>query len=170
MTIYSCGYFSPVSFEKTEAFDLFVQNLTIIRDHEEDILNCGDYFFCELPFAYCSWPYISGDGPRCRHLCSDGATAFFAKPAQPAIQTAWSQVLPDHHFLAAIAGQVIAVSARQNSLPKPAHMRLSTRKCCTSWMQKSNIRRRSDNGLNTTVLNFHSAGPVLNQHARSDWR
>ncbi len=65
MTIYSCGYYSKASAEKTEAFDVFVQNLALIRQHEGDILERGDYFFCKLPFAYCSWPYISGDGPLC---------------------------------------------------------------------------------------------------------
>lgn len=65
MAIHSCGYFNPASSEKAEAFDVFVQNLALIRHHEEDILECGDYFFCQLPFAYCSWPYISGDGPLC---------------------------------------------------------------------------------------------------------
>lgn len=65
MTIHSFGYSSPASSEKVEAFDLFVENLALIRKHDKDILECADYFFCPLPFASCSWPYVGGDGPLC---------------------------------------------------------------------------------------------------------
>jgi hypothetical protein len=43
-------------------WQLFSQNIDLILKHEQDILACGDYFFCSLAFAYSSWTYVAGDG------------------------------------------------------------------------------------------------------------
>lgn len=65
MTIVSRGYTGSPSSNNEEEFLLFTENLELIRAHEKTILECAEYFFCDIPFASCSWPYIGGDGPLC---------------------------------------------------------------------------------------------------------
>ncbi len=60
MTIYSRGH-AP-SFDEQDK-DLFIENLDLLLLSERIILNDRDYFFTPLSFAWCSWPYVSGDGP-----------------------------------------------------------------------------------------------------------
>ena len=48
--------------ESQEIFQLFSSNLTLILNHKQQILNCRGYFFVTVPSAYCSYPYIAGDG------------------------------------------------------------------------------------------------------------
>jgi hypothetical protein len=67
MALLSIGY-GPSERERQKEereLQLFSDNLPLIRAHENDILSCADYFFCPLSFAWCSWPYITGDGPLC---------------------------------------------------------------------------------------------------------
>ena len=65
MTIVSRGYAGSPSSNSEEAFLLFSENLDLIRANEKTILECAEYFFCDIPFASCSWPYVGGDGPLC---------------------------------------------------------------------------------------------------------
>jgi hypothetical protein len=65
MTIHSHGYAGSASSEMEEAFLLFTENLDLIRLNSQKILDTAEYFFCDLPFAWCSWPYVGGDGPLC---------------------------------------------------------------------------------------------------------
>lgn len=63
MTIVSRGYAGSPSSNSEEAFLFFSENLDLIRANEKTILECAEYFFCDIPFASCSWPYVGGDGP-----------------------------------------------------------------------------------------------------------
>lgn len=65
MTIVSRGYDGSSSSNNEEEFLFFTENLDLLRDHEKTILECAEYFFCDIPFASCSWPYFGGDGPLC---------------------------------------------------------------------------------------------------------
>jgi len=60
MTIHSRGH-AP-NFDEQDK-DLFIENLDLLLLSEQVILNDRDYFFTPLTFAWCSWPYVSGDGP-----------------------------------------------------------------------------------------------------------
>lgn len=60
MTIISRGHALNSDEEERE---LFVENLDLLLSFEQVILNDRDYFFTPLSFAWCSCPYISGDGP-----------------------------------------------------------------------------------------------------------
>jgi hypothetical protein len=67
MTIHSHGHV-PANIDKArleEQFQFFTSNLSLLLKHEQDILNCRDYFFTPLSFAWCSWPWVWGDGPLC---------------------------------------------------------------------------------------------------------
>ena len=65
MTIVSRGYAGSPSSNNEEEFLLFTENLDLIWANEKTILECAEYFFCDIPFASCSWPYVGGDGPLC---------------------------------------------------------------------------------------------------------
>jgi|AGTN01.3.fsa_nt_gi hypothetical protein len=60
MTIISRGH-APNPDDQDK--ELFVENFDLLLSSEQIILTYGDYFFTQLSFAWCSWPYISGDGP-----------------------------------------------------------------------------------------------------------
>lgn len=63
MTIESHGFVPSIGAEDARtSVEKFVQKLPLLLKHSDTIMNCADYFFCELPFASCSWPYLSGDG------------------------------------------------------------------------------------------------------------
>lgn len=62
MAISSCGYAPLASSSDEEAFLLFSKNLERIKINAAKILETAEYFYCELPFAWCSWPYVGGDG------------------------------------------------------------------------------------------------------------
>lgn len=64
MKIESHGYTPDPSTDKqAEAeFDLFAEHLNLIRKNESIIFSNRDYFFCTPKFAWCSFPYICGDG------------------------------------------------------------------------------------------------------------
>jgi hypothetical protein len=62
MTIVSRGYLPNNSTVVDNDCPLFCQNIDLLIGHERNILNCAEYFFCNLSFAWCSWPYTSGDG------------------------------------------------------------------------------------------------------------
>jgi hypothetical protein len=60
MAIYSYGFRSA---QKDPAeFELFCNNIDLLIERRAEILACADYLHCQLSFAWCSWPYISGDG------------------------------------------------------------------------------------------------------------
>ncbi|MBY0549275.1 MAG: hypothetical protein K2W95_18515 [Candidatus Obscuribacterales bacterium] len=59
MTIVSRGYDPGLQEQNTE---LFIEHLDFLLSSEQIILNDRDYFFTPLSFAWCSWPYVSGDG------------------------------------------------------------------------------------------------------------
>ena len=65
MVIQSTGYGPPSNKQDDgeREFELFRDNLELILEHTDDILSCSEYFFCLPSFAFCSWPYVSGDGP-----------------------------------------------------------------------------------------------------------
>ncbi len=64
MTIVSKGYGVDKNTEdSSKEKELLKENIDLILRHKKDILRCGDYFFCSMPFAFCSWPYVGGDGP-----------------------------------------------------------------------------------------------------------
>lgn len=65
MTLVSRGYVGSPSSLFEEEISLFTENLDLIRANEKTILECAEYFFCHMPFASCSWPYVGGDGPLC---------------------------------------------------------------------------------------------------------
>jgi hypothetical protein len=65
MTVFSRGYAEAASSDSEEACSTFIENLDLIRSSEQKILEMAEYFFCELPFSRCSWPYVGGDGPLC---------------------------------------------------------------------------------------------------------
>ena len=67
MTIHSHGHV-PANIDNArldEQFQFFTSNLSLLLKHEQDILNCRDYFFTPLSFSWCSWPWVWGDGPLC---------------------------------------------------------------------------------------------------------
>ena len=63
--LYSVGYMAdeenPQNAENQ--FKMFRDHLPLILKHEQDILNCADYFFGRLDFAFCSGAWVDGDGP-----------------------------------------------------------------------------------------------------------
>ncbi len=65
MTIVSRGYAGSPSSNNEEEILLFTENLDLLRANEKTILECAEYFFSDIPFASCSWPYVGGDGPLC---------------------------------------------------------------------------------------------------------
>ena len=66
MTLISRGYSNNSTVEDVDQdWELFSQNIDLLLNNEQKILNCTDYFFCNLSFAYSSWPYVSGDGQLC---------------------------------------------------------------------------------------------------------
>jgi hypothetical protein len=65
MAIVSRGYTGSSSSDTEPEFQLFSENIALLRNNEQKILETAEYFFCELPFASCSWPYVGGDGPLC---------------------------------------------------------------------------------------------------------
>jgi hypothetical protein len=67
MTIHSPGHAPDRTSvqQSEEEYCLLIEHVDVILKHEEDILQCTDYFFVPLSFAWCSWPYIGGDGPMC---------------------------------------------------------------------------------------------------------
>ncbi len=67
MPIHSSGYIPASEGEDTRAqdFETFTQSLDRILANEDLILNCPEFFFTPLSFAYCSWPYVGGSGPLC---------------------------------------------------------------------------------------------------------
>jgi hypothetical protein len=65
MTIVSQGYVGNPDSSKKESISLFTENIELLRAHEKNILECAEYFFCDIAFASCSWPYVTGDGPLC---------------------------------------------------------------------------------------------------------
>lgn len=65
MTICSYG-FAPRdegTDDGTRELELFSKNIALFEERREAILSCREYFFCRTAFAFCSWPYIGGDGP-----------------------------------------------------------------------------------------------------------
>lgn len=69
MVVHSYGY-SPDSSgtditraEGESELGLFASNLELVLDHRDEILRISEYFFCSPGFAWCSWPYLGGDGP-----------------------------------------------------------------------------------------------------------
>jgi hypothetical protein len=62
MAIHSRGYV-PENIETAHEKALFLENLSLILQHQQQILACPQYFFCTPSFAWCSWPYVGGDGP-----------------------------------------------------------------------------------------------------------
>lgn len=65
MTIVSQGYVGNPASNNQQSISLFTENIELLRAHEKTILECGEYFFCDIAFASCSWPYVTGDGPLC---------------------------------------------------------------------------------------------------------
>jgi len=65
MAIVSRGYAGSSLSDKEPDFQLFTENIELLTNSQQKILETGEYFFCELPFARCSWPYVGGDGPLC---------------------------------------------------------------------------------------------------------
>lgn len=63
MAIYSSGYVPGSSLDESSEFDVFLSHLELILNNSANILKRSEYFFCPLSFAWCSWPYFSGDGP-----------------------------------------------------------------------------------------------------------
>lgn len=51
---------NQVNLEKD--WQLFCRHLDLLLESEQIIFNSADYFFCNLSFANCCWPYINGDG------------------------------------------------------------------------------------------------------------
>jgi len=54
MTLVSRGYLGSPSSNDEDDFLLFSENLDLLRANEETILECAEYFFCDIPFASCS--------------------------------------------------------------------------------------------------------------------
>lgn len=67
MTIYTYAYAPDESDHESTAteYALFCENLPLLLEHRQDILSCGEYFFCPLSFAWCSWLWIAGSGALC---------------------------------------------------------------------------------------------------------
>jgi hypothetical protein len=63
--MFSSGYVPNAdNSQNTEIqLQLFSDHLPLILEREREILNCADYFFCSLDFAFCSWAWAGGDGP-----------------------------------------------------------------------------------------------------------
>lgn len=59
MTIHSRGHVPSLDEQDME---LFIENLDLLLLSQQIIFNDRDYFFTPLSFAWCSWPYVSGDG------------------------------------------------------------------------------------------------------------
>jgi hypothetical protein len=65
MVISSTG-FDPASVspeERIQELALFLEHLQLILDNSNAILKRAEYFFCQPVNAWCSWPYVTGDGP-----------------------------------------------------------------------------------------------------------
>lgn len=50
---------------RAEEFKVFIEHLELVLKNQTKILDTPDLFFSNLAFAWCSWPYIDGDGPLC---------------------------------------------------------------------------------------------------------
>lgn len=61
--IVSRGYFPEETSASAKDLALFCENADLLLSHRQRIIINPKYFFCSLAFAYCSWPYVSGDGP-----------------------------------------------------------------------------------------------------------
>jgi hypothetical protein len=62
MRIISCGHVPSVKTTE-ELLNTFCDHITLLLKNQQRILDRSETFFIELPFAWCSWPYIGGDGP-----------------------------------------------------------------------------------------------------------
>jgi hypothetical protein len=65
MTIVSQGYVGNPASNNQQSISLFTENIELLRAHEKTFLECAEYFFCDIAFASCSWPYVTGDGSLC---------------------------------------------------------------------------------------------------------
>ena len=54
--------FSPPSAD-VPGVSLCGEHVDLLLRHESRILQCSDYFFCQHPNTWCSWPLVGGDGP-----------------------------------------------------------------------------------------------------------
>ncbi len=65
MPIYSHGYAVKKLDQdlKQAEWQLFCHDLSLLLNHKSSILACSSYFFCAPSFAYCSWPWVTNDGP-----------------------------------------------------------------------------------------------------------
>lgn len=67
MAIHSFG-FTPTCASAAASiteFEIFIEHLDCIIQHQAVILAEPEMFHCQPAFAWCSWPYIAGDGPLC---------------------------------------------------------------------------------------------------------
>lgn len=67
MTIRVCSYApgNSNSEKRAQEVRLFCDNLALLVEHEQEILACSEYFFCPLPFVWCSFLWVGGSGPLC---------------------------------------------------------------------------------------------------------
>ena len=63
MVLVSRGFASSSAAQKQDELRLFVQHIALILSRQSEVLGHKDLLFCALSFAWCSWPYVSGDGP-----------------------------------------------------------------------------------------------------------
>lgn len=62
MAIHSHG-FAPLAKDSEHERREFWDSLDLLLAHEPTVISSAEYFFCPLAFAFCSWPYVAGDGP-----------------------------------------------------------------------------------------------------------
>jgi hypothetical protein len=72
MVIHSYGFAPKSSSDLKEGLDLFTDNLPLLLEFTQSIRKNSTWKSIELPFAWCSWPYISGDGPLALGMLLEG--------------------------------------------------------------------------------------------------
>lgn len=67
MVIHSAGYAPPSRVQQNTGKDLefLLRSFPLIWEQQEAILRQPELFEIQLDFAWCSWPYLDGDGPLC---------------------------------------------------------------------------------------------------------
>lgn len=72
MTIHSFGFAPNSSPSLDEDYRIYANNLPLLLRNSQLIQSKSEWKSIELPFAWCSWPYVSGDGPLALGILLEG--------------------------------------------------------------------------------------------------
>ncbi len=152
MTIHSYGFAPKPSPDLDEAYHLFIKNLPLLLCNSQLVQSESEWNSIELPFAWCSWPYVSGDGPLTLGTLLAGYQNGLLKEPCP--------TCPDHCFVTVFSGSPLSGSnswsgycltcdeakRARNSIHKPFLKRLTF----VSDLRKS--MKQTTNSLNDLLV------------------